>query len=52
MVSTTTPGEGRQHDVHRVDPFRGYKRAINRGYARDHYYAACLGGPYLFAGSR
>jgi hypothetical protein len=35
-----------------VDPFRGYEKAFNRWYERDHYYGGCLTGPYLFAGSR
>lgn len=35
-----------------VDPNRGYERAYNRWYERDHYYAGCMVGPYLFAGSR
>ncbi len=35
-----------------VDPNRGYERAYNRWYERDHFYAGCMIGPYLFAGSR
>ena len=35
-----------------VDPERGYERAYHRWYERDHFYAGCLIGPYLFAGSR
>ncbi|MER3453032.1 MAG: hypothetical protein C4344_05130 [Acidimicrobiia bacterium] len=35
-----------------VDPTRGYERAYNRWYERDHFYAGCMIGPYLFAGSR
>jgi hypothetical protein len=35
-----------------VDPHRGYERAFNRWYERDHYYGGCLSGPYLLAGSR
>jgi hypothetical protein len=35
-----------------VDPHRGYEVAYNRWYERDHYYAGCMIGPYLFAGSR
>ena len=35
-----------------VDPERGYEKAYNRWYERDHFYAGCLIGPYLFAGSR
>ena len=35
-----------------VDPERGFERAYNRWYERDHFYAGCLIGPFLFAGSR
>jgi hypothetical protein len=35
-----------------VDPHRGFEKAYNRWYERDHFYAGCLIGPYLFAGSR
>jgi hypothetical protein len=35
-----------------VDPERGHERAYNRWYERDHFYAGCLIGPYLFAGAR
>jgi hypothetical protein len=35
-----------------VDPNRGFEQAYNRWYERDHYYAGCLVGPWLFAGSR
>src|SRR4051794_3250983 len=35
-----------------VDPEKGYEAAYNRWYERDHYYAGCLVGPWLFAGSR
>jgi hypothetical protein len=35
-----------------VDPHRGYEVAYNRWYERDHYYAGCLIGPHLLAGSR
>jgi hypothetical protein len=35
-----------------VDPHKGYERAYNRWYERDHYIAGCLIGPYNFAGSR
>jgi hypothetical protein len=35
-----------------VDPNKGYERAYNRWYERDHFYAGCMIGPYLFAGSR
>ena len=35
-----------------VDPHEGYERAYNRWYERDHFYAGCMIGPWLFAGSR
>ena len=35
-----------------VDPHRGYEVAFNRWYERDHFYAGCMIGPFLFAGSR
>lgn len=35
-----------------VDPHRGYERAFNRWYERDHFYAGCMVGPYQLAGSR
>lgn len=35
-----------------VDPHRGHERAYNRWYERDHFYAGCLVGPWLFAGGR
>ena len=35
-----------------VDPNEGFERAYNRWYERDHYYAGCMVGPWLFAGSR
>ncbi len=35
-----------------VDPERGFERAYNRWYERDHFYAGCLIGPHLFAGAR
>ena len=35
-----------------VDPNKGFERAYNRWYERDHYYAGCLIGPYMLAGSR
>ncbi|HZR12504.1 MAG TPA: hypothetical protein VFC33_04565 [Acidimicrobiia bacterium] len=35
-----------------VDPSKGYERAYNRWYERDHFYAGCMIGPFLFAGSR
>jgi hypothetical protein len=35
-----------------VDPHRGFERAYNRWYERDHYYGGCMIGPYLYAGSR
>jgi hypothetical protein len=35
-----------------VDPNRGREVAYNRWYERDHFYAGCLVGPWLFAGRR
>jgi len=35
-----------------VDPHPGFEKAYNRWYERDHFYAGCMIGPYLFAGSR
>lgn len=35
-----------------VDPQRGHERAYNRWYERDHFYAGCMIGPWLFAGRR
>jgi hypothetical protein len=35
-----------------VDPHRGHEVTYNRWYERDHFYAGCLVGPWLFAGWR
>lgn len=35
-----------------VDPHRGREVEYNRWYERDHFYAGCLVGPWLFAGRR
>jgi hypothetical protein len=35
-----------------VDPHRGHEIAYNRWYERDHFYAGCMVGPWLFAGGR
>jgi hypothetical protein len=35
-----------------VDPNKGYERAYNRWYERDHFYGGCMIGPYTLAGSR
>ena len=35
-----------------VDPNPGYEVAYNRWYERDHFYAGCMIGPWLFAGRR
>ena len=35
-----------------VDPNKGHEVAYNRWYERDHFYAGCMAGPWLFAGSR
>jgi hypothetical protein len=35
-----------------VEPHKGYEVAYNRWYERDHFYAGCMVGPWLFAGGR
>lgn len=35
-----------------VDPNRGHEATYNRWYERDHFYAGCMVGPWLFAGKR
>ena len=35
-----------------VDPEPGHEVAYNRWYERDHFYAGCMIGPWLFAGRR
>lgn len=35
-----------------VEPHKGHEAAYNRWYERDHFYAGCMVGPWLFAGSR
>ena len=35
-----------------VEPRRGHEVAYNRWYERDHFYAGCMVGPWLFAGRR
>ncbi len=35
-----------------VDPERGHEVEYNRWYERDHFYAGCMIGPWLFAGKR
>lgn len=35
-----------------VDPNKGFEKAYNRWYERDHYFAGCMTGPYQLAGSR
>jgi hypothetical protein len=35
-----------------VEPHRGQAVAYNRWYERDHFYAGCMVGPWLFAGRR
>jgi hypothetical protein len=35
-----------------VDPQQGHEVEYNRWYERDHFYAGCMVGPWLFAGSR
>ena len=47
------PGQGRQHAADAGRPAtRASRRAYNRWYERDHFYAGCMIGPFLFAGSR
>ncbi|MEO6317522.1 MAG: hypothetical protein ABIP36_01950 [Acidimicrobiales bacterium] len=35
-----------------VEPHPGHEVAYNRWYERDHFYAGCMVGPWLFAGRR
>jgi hypothetical protein len=35
-----------------VEPHRGHEVSYNRWYERDHFYAGCMVGPWLFAGRR
>ncbi len=35
-----------------VEPHRGHEVMYNRWYERDHFYAGCMVGPWLFAGRR
>jgi hypothetical protein len=35
-----------------VEPHKGYERAFNRWYERDHYYGGCMEGPWTIAGAR
>lgn len=35
-----------------VEPHKGFEKAYNRWYERDHFYSGCMVGPWLFAGSR
>ena len=35
-----------------VEPRAGHEVAYNRWYERDHFYAGCMVGPWLFAGRR
>jgi hypothetical protein len=35
-----------------VDPHKGFEKAYNRWYERDHFYGGCMEGPYQLAGSR
>ncbi len=35
-----------------VEPHEGHEVAYNRWYERDHFYAGCMVGPWLFAGRR
>jgi hypothetical protein len=35
-----------------VEPHQGHEVAYNRWYERDHFYAGCMVGPWLYAGRR
>jgi hypothetical protein len=35
-----------------VEPHRGHEVAYNRWYERDHFYAGCMVGPWLYSGRR
>src|SRR5439155_4420312 len=35
-----------------VEPHKGHEVEYNRWYERDHFYAGCMIGPWLFAGRR
>jgi hypothetical protein len=35
-----------------VEPHKGFERAFNRWYERDHFYAGCMEGANCFAGAR
>src|SRR6187401_525310 len=35
-----------------VEPHKGHEVAYNRWYERDHFYAGCMVGPWLFSGRR
>lgn len=35
-----------------VEPHKGHEVAYNRWYERDHFYAGCMVGPWMFAGRR
>src|SRR5690349_22962914 len=35
-----------------VEPHKGYERAFNRWYERDHFYGGCMEGAYCIAGAR
>ncbi|MGH0030955.1 MAG: hypothetical protein ACQGVC_14270 [Myxococcota bacterium] len=35
-----------------LEPVRGHEVAFHRWYERDHFYAGCMMGPYLFSGRR
>ena len=35
-----------------VDPHKGFEKAYNRWYERDHFYGGCMEGRYQIAGSR
>ena len=35
-----------------VEPHRGHEVEYNRWYERDHFYAGCMVGPWLYSGRR
>ena len=59
MSYPLTPGGPDHYPVHPgsmlltlVEPHKGYERAYNRWYERDHFYGGCLEGEYCISGAR
>jgi hypothetical protein len=52
MKQSTHPVEVGSMLLTIVDPKPGHEVAYNRWYERDHFYAGCLTGPWLFSGGR